>query len=449
MVEIQVGSMKIQADKGKNLLSVLRDNGIFVDAPCGGTGHCGKCKVKIAGEIPPVTETEQALLTRSEIVSGTRLACLTDCTGTMRIMLPEYKTVSKAGFLETAQEIDNGFCPGETGIAVDIGTTTLAVYFYELKSGNMTDVRSGLNLQRRYGADVISRISACEAEQDALRKMGDSIVSQINGYIREYGKKIASAVIVGNTTMLHLLTGLDPSGIAKAPYLGQSLFGVMYAGHQLGLQVDGEVYLPPCISSYVGADITAGLIAMNLDRSKEHVFYIDIGTNGEMALCKGNTIFCCSVAAGPAFEGAKIKFGTGSVAGAINRVWYDGGVKYTTIDDAPPVGICGSGLIDAVAVMVETGIVDETGRFMDDQSDEFFVSESISITRQDIREVQLAKSAVAAGIETLMKYGELETTEIDKSVIAGGFGSYINPRSAVVIGLLPKAFTGKLETVGN
>lgn len=265
------------------------------------------------------------------------------------------------------------------------------------------------------------------------------------GYDKE---RICDCVIAGNTTMLHLLTGLDPSGIAHAPFTPQSLFGTEYSAQQLGLCFPASVYLTPCISAYVGGDITAGMAGCSLDECDSSILFADIGTNGEMALSVDGVMTCCSTAAGPAFEGAHITHGTGSIPGAIDRVWLDDGkVCFSTIGGEAPSGICGSGLIDAVAVLLETEQLDETGFLEED-----FLLDSASgicITQSDIREIQLAKSAVAAGLQCLVSRAGLQMEKVGQLLVAGGFGTHLNPVSATAIGLLPKQLSGRITAVGN
>ena len=224
--------------------------------------------------------------------------------------------------------------------------------------------------------------------------------------------------------------------MAKAPFTPKSLFGKWY----------DNIYYTRCISSYVGADITTAIIASGMMRDKVS-FLVDVGTNGEMVINNNGKILCCSTAAGPAFEGANISSGMLSVSGAINKVYIeDGEIRYTTIDNEKPVGICGTGLIDAVACMIELGIVDETGHLQDDFE---IGSSGIYITPSDIRQLQLAKSAIRAGIDTLLYKSNISCTELERFYIAGGFGSFINKESAVTIGLIPKEILDKVEVIGN
>lgn len=359
------------------------------------------------------------------------------------------------------------------GMAVDIGTTTVVAYYYDLTTGALLDTQSALNPQRAFGADVISRIGAAK-ESQGLAQQTQAILSLLQDMTSAFARntglnpdRLYHITIAANTTMLHLLCGLDPSGIAAAPFISADLLGWDLSVARLGLGFgcpDGKVSLLPCISSYVGADITAGMVSCGLEQAGEKAVYLDVGTNGEMAYRGKEGLLCCSTAAGPAFEGAHIRCGTGGIPGAVSRVWLEEGeLRYETIGGQPAVGICGSGLIDAVAVLLQIGAVDETGRLLDedeleapwsgriDEEGNFLLvpEQGILLTQQDLREVQLAKAAICAGIDTLL-HASGETAEtLSRILIAGGFGAHIDPDSAVAIGLLPPEAKGRVQAIGN
>jgi uncharacterized 2Fe-2S/4Fe-4S cluster protein (DUF4445 family) len=360
------------------------------------------------------------------------------------------------------------------GVAVDIGTTTVVCYFFDLARGTFLGIKSGINAQRSYGADVISRISTCIDDKDGLIILKNSIINQLNQMIDEFcalnnfsSQNIFEITLAGNTTMLHIAAGISPANIANAPFIAATLFGDDYSINDIGFNINPDAFIRflPCVASYVGADITAGMLCADLNKVKNPNLYIDIGTNGEIALALSNEIICCSAAAGPAFEGANIKFGVGGIAGAISSAEIENGeLKYETIENKHAIGICGSGLIDLVAVLVNEGIIDETGRIVDEDETEsplvdrifevnngqaFRVTDEIYLTGQDIREVQLAKAAIGAGIATLIHQASLTEKDIEKVFLAGGFGNHINPKSATQIGLLPKSLLPKIEAIGN
>ncbi|MBN1624655.1 MAG: DUF4445 domain-containing protein [Clostridia bacterium] len=362
------------------------------------------------------------------------------------------------------------------GVAVDIGTTTIAVYIYDLKNGNFTGVISQMNDQKQFGADVISRINYATTEKNGISILNKVLIDQLNEMISEAGEKfnirkddVYMVSLAGNTTMMHFLMGLDPINIGKMPFTPVSTDMHDFPAYQLGLDINkfGHALCLPSVSAYVGADIVAGLLASGIYKGKDIRLLVDIGTNGEMVLGNEDRLISCSTAAGPAFEGANIRFGTGGISGAIDTMKIvDGDVVFTTIDDMDPVGICGSGIVDAVAMMLENDIIDETGRFYDEDELEvseklmeriheldnmkaFRITKGISVTQKDIREIQNAKAALAAGITTLIKKYGINVNDISNIYLAGGFGNYINISSAIKIGLLPRVPEAKIIASGN
>lgn len=535
---------------GITLMEALKLHGVFVDAPCGGNGTCGKCRVFLRGAVSAPDDDERRLLGNS-LGDGVRLACRAKLLGDCQVRLlgnenqhmgicqegasapfplnPAVHTVtvslaaptlaapitkedalrdalSQQGIsmsplsLNVLTELSGLPCEvplrvllhggsvltaavqtqeprSSLGMAVDIGTTTVVAYFYRLSDGKRLEVLSALNPQRSFGADVISRIQACMQERDNLIRMRDTLLAELNGMITRFcssqgcgPEQLSCASLCGNTTMLHLLCGLIPDGIAAAPFAGASLFGTWVPARELGLHLlpQAPVYLAPSISSYVGADITAGLLSCGILDKTAPTLFLDVGTNGEMALFSDGSLTACSTAAGPAFEGAHIQCGTGSVPGAVCQVTLDrekGAILCATIENKPPVGICGSGLIDALAVLLECGAVDETGRLCDaDELEEDWVAQyldedeqcfyldrdaGVYLTAQDIREIQLAKAAIAAGISTMLQKRGLDVEQVDEICLAGGFGTHIHPQSACRIGLLPPSCAQKVTVSGN
>lgn len=369
------------------------------------------------------------------------------------------------------------------GVAVDIGTTTVVAYLVDLHQGVVVDNVSELNVQKSFGGDVISRINYTIENSDGLSQLNERIIGQLNEMIARLAEKnhidmdnMYNVSVVGNTTMLHLLLGLDPSEIAVSPFIPVVTGRMIFKSGELGLTINNHctVSVLPGISAYVGADIVAGMISSGMLESDKPSLLIDIGTNGEVALGSRNRILCCSTAAGPAFEGANIRSGIGGVSGAINAVVIkEGNLNYTTISDDSPIGICGSGIIDAVAMLLESGVVDETGRLLNEEEIDsqigvelsnrlievedqpaFVIAynrqgEPIVITQKDVREVQLAKAAIAAGINVLVKKMNIRFEDVEKVYLAGGFGSFMNKKNAIKIGLIPKVLEQKLEVIGN
>ena len=423
------------------------------EKPCGGHGKCGKCKVIAHGALSELCNAEKRLLTDEEIARGVRLACMTrilgDCT-ISGVLEASTAQILMAADVNT-EEVDPAF--SAFGVAVDIGTTTLAARLFDKDGNSLTDV-SRLNPQSRWGADVVSRIEASMAGQRS--EMAEAIRAEIDGMMKELAERagispneIDGAVITGNTVMLALLCADDTEPFSHAPFDVKRLYGERLDAKALGLSSVSEnatVYLPPCISAFVGADTVCAILSSNL-REKETALLCDIGTNGEIALSHNGTLTVCSTAAGPAFEGVGISMGMRGETGAIDKVTLANGMPVChTIGEIPPHGICGSGLVDAVACLLDAEILDESG-YLEDET--VLLDGEVSLTQSDIRMVQLAKSAICAGIKALAAFEKVSTEEIGESLIAGGFGNYLNMRSAARIGLLPRDVSERSRAIGN
>lgn len=447
--------------------NILKDNGFKVSMPCGGAHKCGKCRVKISGSVSEMNENEKRLLSDAD---GYRLACFARAEGDCEITLSESKG---------AVIMSDGFCAdflsepfGEKyGFAVDIGTTTVAVYMYDLKTCLKIGQDAFLNPQQSFGGNVISRIEA------ALLGHADELSRLIADAIEESFKKLCaangvsvkdadSAVITGNTTMLYLLLSEDLKCLSGAPFEISRYLGEYIAAEKCGFCgfENMTVYFPKTMSAFVGSDITCSLLASyELMKDGSAALMIDIGTNGETALMSGGKLWCCSTAAGPAFEGAGITMGSMAVNGAVNKVWLENGeLSYTVIGSEKAESICGSGLIDAVSALLKAGIVDKTGRIDNcsekysryliecDEAPAIKIGDSgVIITQKDIRSVQLAKAAVCAGIYSLLSVCQITPDSVERLILAGGFGSFINPENAAAIGLIPKELAGKTVVAGN
>lgn len=453
----------ISASGSDSILTALQAAGCTqMNAPCGGGGTCGQCKVLVTGK---VTSCEGDLTADSTELLACRWAAASDCEiaipdgGLMRVV------TSGAG--------DISPCGEGLGIAVDIGTTTVAMYLYDLATGEQLAVKSAQNEQRAYGADVISRILFC-SNNGGLSTLCDVIRKQLSGLINDVCHsadrrrgEITRVSIAANTVMEHIFAKLSPSTIGVAPFTTLSLFGMSEAAAPYfdGLSEGAHVYLCPALAGYVGGDITAGLLSSGAARSEVTCLFIDIGTNGEMGIGDKNGFVCCATAAGPAFEGAEIECGSGGIAGAISTVRYvDGEIICGAIGGGKPATICGSGLVDAISVLLQCGAVEESGRMCTPneapeslaprihQSKDgvhFHLTDTVYVTANDVRKIQLAKSAIRAGIETLLKTKNLLCDDIGEVLLAGGFGAYLNIDSACAIGLLPPAFIKKARHIGN
>ncbi len=398
---------KISADK------ILADVGIAMIKPCGGNGICGKCTITVNGKT--VCACKTYIDSDSTIYYTAKSSVI---QGVTYGVTPEF---------EKAPLIDEGF-----GVAIDVGTTTVAGYVYKFPECVPVKSICVPNTQAEFGADVISRIDFFAKDgADRLKQAVCDVIDQIAD-----GFDIKKYVICGNTTMLYLLTGEDPSSLAVAPYHAERLFG----------EWEGNNYLVRCISAFVGSDVTSAILACRLDE-QDSAMLVDIGTNGEMVLKSNGKMLSCSTAAGPCFEGAGITCGTPAVSGAINSVFIkDGKVEFSTIDDKTPIGLCGTGLIDAIAALLELGIIDNTG-YMEDRF--CFGTSDVYLSPEDVRKFQLAKSAIRSGIDTLLDQADVKYEQIDTFFIAGGFGSFLNIKSAVAVGLIPADLAEKVRVIGN
>jgi uncharacterized 2Fe-2S/4Fe-4S cluster protein (DUF4445 family) len=432
-------SQIIEADYGHSLLDILRTRGINLSAPCGGKGKCGKCTVFIKDE-------------------GEVISCRYFPDKNIEVILPGEDEANILVY-QTEYLDDLSFTSGNSilspdpyGVALDIGTTTLAFYFLSLLTGQIETISSVLNPQRQYGADVITRINYCQENDKGLSELQGSVIDVINNEIDKFLKKrkltplnLEKIVIAGNTTMLHIILGEDPLSLALAPFKPKFVEKQFIKGSltKLNINPDADIITLPCLAAFVGADIIAGLAV--LKQLSGNYLFLDIGTNGEMALVKDGIIYACATAAGPAFEGANISCGMAAVSGAISG--FIAPESYKVIGNCKPVGICGSGIVDIVAYMLNTDLIDETGLLK-----ETFVvgsEKGIEVTQQDIREIQLAKSAIYSGIRVLMNLSGTTFIDIDALFLAGGFGNYININSAMSIGLLPYEMKDRILPVGN
>ncbi len=409
------------------LADACRDAGEVISAACGGDGKCGKCRVYVtSGLTSEPTDTERRLLGDEAIRSGERLACTTRALGDMTLSVRKQNAVINTVTAPSGAEPDT-CADGNVCVAVDIGTTTVAAKLVG-KNGIIAESAS-LNPQVSYGADVISRISY--ADQNGVDALRDAITSCVFGLIRKLNAPDGcSRVVVGNTVMLHLYKGIDPSTIGRAPFTPPSLFGC---------EADGE-YLGACVSGYVGADVIAAVLASGMTKSKERSLLCDIGTNGEIVYWDGEHLYAVSAAAGPAFEGAGISSGMVAAEGAVDRVTVtDEALSVHVIGDGLPRGICGGGLIDAVAALYRLGVIDEGGYM-----EELYDLGGICLTPADVRAFQLAKGAIRAAID--VAFGDAEP---DTVYVSGGFASGLDVESAIVTGLFPKHFRGKVRFIGN
>ncbi|MEZ0537948.1 ASKHA domain-containing protein [Caldicellulosiruptoraceae bacterium PP1] len=357
-------------------------------------------------------------------------------------------------------------------IAIDIGTTTVVIYLLDLLKGEIVDAQAFLNPQRIYGADVITRIDFCNQNENGVNILSKTLIQKINSELEILFKRnklssedIYKAVIVGNTTMLHILLNINPHRIAVAPFVPIFTNRIVVKANQINLNINNnsEVIICDSVSGYIGADILSGIIATEIYKQEKFSLLLDLGTNGEMVLGNQDIILCCSTATGPAFEGATLKCGMNALDGAVDSIRIlNNEIEVSTIGNKKAIGICGSGIIAIIAELLENGYIDFTGKFDEnaiDKNNKFFseidnkivfkITDDVYVTQQDIREIQLAKSAVSAGILTLLENANITFDDIENVYLAGGFGNFINPSHAVKIGLIPEPLKDKVKPVGN
>ncbi len=438
-ITIQDGreSKEFLTDGQQTLLELLRGAGAQVEAPCGGNGTCGQCGVAVTG---PCRFRDGEVLCFAE---ETVLSCRARPAGDLVIRLDRAR-----GERVLTDAIDIPPSGEGLGLAVDIGTTTVAAYLYDLTTGKCLAARGAMNAQRTWGGDVISRIQHARS-QEGLNALTQAIREQLAalaGQLCEDPGKIRYVSIAGNTVMEHLFAGLSPESIGIAPFRPLSLFGQEHpaAEYMDCFASDCVLYLCPAVAGYVGGDITAGLVSSGAAAADKLVLFIDIGTNGEMGLGNRQGFLCCATAAGPAFEGAEIECGTPARDGAVSAVETD--LSYTVLGDTEAKSLCGSGLIDLTAALLYNGILDETGRM---EQERYSITDSVWLSGKDVRKLQLAKAAVRAGIETLLERSGKRCEDIDEVLIAGGFGAYMRLQSACAIGMLPPDLLNKARHVGN
>ena len=434
MPEIRIQNIALSIPAGTKLMDALQKAGIYLDAPCGGNGKCGKCKV---------------IANRKEV-----LACETAVDRDMEVLIPERYglNVLQTG-ITAVQRVD----PEKDGylLAFDIGTTSVVCFLLDGKTGTELAKSSMLNPQTAFGADVISRIQAAlrgELEQEAkvIRDGMTALTQQVCAVANVAPADIGVVSVVGNPAMQQLFLGISPENLAGVPFdpvLTEAK--TIPCADILPVCSNAILLIVPNISGYIGADTMGCVLSTEIYKKEEITLMVDIGTNGEMVLGNKHRMIACSTAAGPALEGANIQFGMRGTDGAIDHVWLEKGeVKCSVIGGGQARGICGSGLIDAVAVGLNMGLLNKRGRIQNEDHI-FRLTGDIYLTQDDIRQVQLAKGAIYAGIFLMAKQLGITVSDIEKVQLAGAFGNYMNPESACRIGLLPEELLSKIEAVGN
>lgn len=518
-------NISIEVEKGTILLDAIRKAGLNIETPCNGMGFCGKCRVIARGELSEPTygeeksinkdrqerlscmakvigDIEVELIGSGEILKtinkGYSIGAIVD-SSVKNIRLPminrkdsspyadylgysfdsidlyrEISTIENKmpeeiwGIVFDGKLLDiDEYQKDILGVAIDIGTTGISYYLMDLSNGELIQNLSSLNPQTRYGGDVLTRIAYCMEDSSGSHKLQELIVDEINQTLKKLVgsshnvDSIYHIVVSANTTMLHLLLGVNPQSLARSPYRSVFLSPKDIRAEEISIKSNRETILSiiPSASSYVGGDIVSGIMASDFQNNEQAIF-IDIGTNGELGALSNGNIVSTSTAAGPALEGMNIECGCRAQSGAIEVFDIDEeyNITYNTIDSIEAMGICGSGLIDIAGSLVKRNILMKSGRWnknLDSRiahrlvDKEFYITKDIYISQKDIRQIQLAKGAIAAGVIVMLEEIGLTIEEIPKAYIAGAFGYHINPDNIKNIGLIPKGFNGEINFLGN
>ena len=440
---------ELTAPAGTALRDLLFAQG--VEFPCGGQGRCRGCRVHVLEGQVAINDAQRERLSTEELAQGWRLACQCALEDDLVIELRQWDAAILVD--ETPFE----FHPrAGLGVAVDLGTTTLVAQLLDLTTGRVLAVRTALNAQARFGADVMSRVDFGAAKggerqlRDLIRQQIGSLIEQLVFAAHVSQGEITDVVLVGNTVMHHLFCGLDIEPLSRYPFESEQLGLQTFRAGDLDWKLSREarVRFLPCLGGFVGSDLLAGILATNLSERDELNGLVDLGTNGEIVIGNRQHILCASTAAGPAFEGARISMGMRAATGAISEVKLeDHTINCRVLGNVAPQGLCGSGLVDAVAAGLELGKIQSTGRFASGITS-WELAAPVVLTQSDIRELQLAKGAIAAGIRMLLDRFGNSVGELKKLYLAGAFGNYINRASAQRIGLINFP-SDKVEAAGN
>lgn len=536
-ITVEPNGQKLVVKRSTNLLSALRLHGFFtMEKLCNGAGQCGNCrviyddgtcsrsvqackitvcddcKVEIPGhndrlnilqrssldlsrEDEPIVRyvtIKQVICHNSDSLwEGLRHSAVESGSLQWTASLPVLRTLAELGeiydelnvLLADHEVVDVHTGPNLApiyGIAVDMGTTTIVAYLYELRTQKLLAVESDVNPQIAVAADLISRIHLASTKHDGTDELAKMVRMKLNSMFTQVTAKaqikqeaVQEIVVAGNTCMQHLLLGVSPNSLGRAPFSAVFEEAIYCAPPALELQMKAtaRIYCMPCIGGFVGGDALAVMVACFSPNVDNNCLAIDMGTNCEIMLAASGVFYACSAAAGPAFEGGAIEQGMRAVAGAIDKVFMskDGQISVHVIDEAPPRGICGSGIVDAVAVLLAAGVVDASGRMLLRAEAEsagfppaliqrlresngvpgFALTDSVVLSQQDIRQVQLAKAAIGAGIRILIETAAIDLEKLDEVFLAGAFGNYLSLDSAVRIGIVPEILRERIQLAGN
>lgn len=480
---------------GTTILEAAGRANIIIETPCGGKGTCGRCRVVISANAPEPNAAERQRLTPDELARGVRLACQATVRTNMTIEVPADSRflgqkilahgIEDAAYrLEPSVSLDPTDTVGRLcGAAFDVGTTTIVGTLLDLARGDQLATSARANPQIPLGDDVIARIG--HAGNGGLRQLQSLVVRCLNDMIAEMCARVGlpresvyEVSVAGNTTMNHLLLGIDPTPLAHAPYRAVLLEGRTTPAEELGIRIrpGAPVYTLPNIAGYVGGDTVGVILASGMHEYDGVQLALDIGTNGEIVLGGRGRLVACSTAAGPAFEGARIRHGMRAASGAIEKVLIDSDVRLNVIGGHRPRGLCGTGVIDAIAALLDVGVIDSSGRMLTRDElpsgvpeavksrvserggqpcfelarpEESATHESICLTQRDVREVQLGKGAVRAGTSIILREYGIAAGDVERVLLAGAFGNFIRASSAIHIGLLPGELRDRVEFIGN
>jgi len=436
---------ELQVNDQTPLIDVLHEFGI--EFPCGGKGTCGKCKVRLLdGEIS-ITEIHRQKLEQLGLSPDWRLSCYSLCTNDITLEIEQFN------HLILADESEFEFSPREGfGVAVDLGTTTIVAQLVDLSSAKVLAVETMLNPQVKFGADLISRIQACldGHSTEMTNIVRSSIGTMIRLMLKKYDVRLQKIVMVGNAAMQLIFSNCDVTPLSAYPFHINNPGLKTFKPEELGWDFDVKenVQFYPSIGSFVGSDILAGIAATGLHQKENYTALIDLGTNGEIVIGNKNQVVCASTAAGPAFEGANISMGMRAVTGAISSLHLvDGKIEASVIGNTAPKGICGSALIDAIAILRKMELIGIFGEFNSGES-QIAIAGNVILTQRDINEFQLAKAAIAAGLTILARTLSIDLTDLEEIYIAGAFGSYINLENVVETGMIELP-AEKIHKMGN
>lgn len=445
IIHLQPLGKSIQVNDKTPLIDVLHEFGI--EFPCGGKGTCGKCKVKLLEGELEMNDVHQQKVEKLGLSSEWRLACYSECTADITLEIEQFN------HLILADESEFEFIPQKGfGVAVDLGTTTLVAQLIDLSTAKVMAVETMLNPQAKFGADLISRVHASIGgnSDEMTRLIRQSIGRMIELMLQKQTVELQRICIVGNTVMQFIFVNCKLNPLAQYPFYTDNLGSKFFNPEELGwnFKVVEKVIFFPSIGSFVGSDILGGIAATGLHNKENYTALIDLGTNGEIVVGNKNQIVCASTAAGPAFEGTNISMGMRAVTGAISSVKFeDNGIKTIVIGNTEPKGLCGSALVDAVAIFRKLDLIGMFGEINSGEKS-LSIASDVIVTQKDINEFQLAKAAIAAGLEILCNTLSIQLNDIHEVYIAGGFGSYINIHHLVQTGMIELP-ANKIHKMGN